>query len=132
MYLTKEQILEQSGLPEEDVSVPEWGGVVRVRGLSGDELDEYQASNITRANGKAQPLIRGMRARLVVRCVVDERGQRLFTEKDVGELGRISGAALDRVFNAAQRLSALNDSEELVKNSESAPTDDFSSGSLSS
>ena len=40
---------------------------------------------------------------------MDEKGDRLFTDKDVAQLGAKSAAALDRVFRAAQKLNALGD-----------------------
>jgi hypothetical protein len=45
----------------------------------------------------------------------------LFTDEDVAALGQRSAAALERVFDAASRLSGLSaeDMEELAKNSES-------------
>ena len=51
-------------------------------------------------------------------CVVDDAGERLFTDKDAAELGKKSAAALDRVFAVAQRLNGLSpsDVEELTKN----------------
>ena len=38
--LTREQILGLSDLPREEVRIPEWGGVVFVRALTGSERDQ--------------------------------------------------------------------------------------------
>jgi hypothetical protein len=43
-YLTRDAILQAPDLQGEDVAVPEWGGTVRVRGLSGAQRDAYEAS----------------------------------------------------------------------------------------
>ena len=58
------------------------------------------------------------RAKLAAACIVDEEGNRLFSEKDVAALGRKSAAALDRVATAAQRISAMSqeDVDELAGN----------------
>ncbi len=65
-----------------------------------------------------------IRAKLVALCVIHpETGERLFAPEDVDVLGRLSGAALARVFGVAARLGGLTDEdvEELEGNS-SAPT----------
>ena len=65
-----------------------------------------------------------MRARLVGLTVIDEGGQRLFTDDEVDLLGAKSGAALDRIFAIAQKLNGLSgaDVEELTKNSSGVPS----------
>ena len=65
-----------------------------------------------------------MRARLVGLTVIDDTGQRLFTDDEVDLLGAKSGAALDRVFAIAQKLNGLSgsDVEELSKNSSGVPS----------
>ena len=54
-----------------------------------------------------------------------ETGKRVFTDDDADALGAKSAKPMQRLFSVARRLSALSedDIEELVKNSESAPTD---------
>jgi len=117
--LTREAILQAQDLPYEDVAVPEWGGVVRVRALTGAERDRFEAS-IVEQRGKGGPRLntQNIRAKLVALTVVDEHGNRIFTDDDVEALGRKSAAALNRVFEVAQRLSGLTqaDMEELEKN----------------
>ena len=68
------------------------------------------------------PDVANMRAKLVARSVVGDDGEPVFTQNDVAALGELSAAALDRVFEAASRLSGLNekDLEEMGKASESA------------
>ena len=128
-YLSREQILKVDDLQFEDVEVPEWGGVVRVRGLTGTERDAFEESIIDQRGKKTRVVMANLRAKLVAQSIVDEDGRRLFSERDVGALGEKSAAALQRVFNAAQRLSGISDEdvEELVKNS----SDGQSDGSIS-
>ena len=129
MYLTRDQILAAEDLPAEDVDVPEWGGVVRVRGLNGTERDAFEASVVEQRGKKTRVDMANFRAKLSAKCLVDADGQRLFSERDVGLLGRKSAAALQRVFEVAQRLSGLSneDVEELVENFEIAQSDDSGS-----
>lgn len=126
-YLTRDAILGARDLPTEDVEVPEWGGTVRVRGLTGTERDAFEQS-IARRKGKNVELnLRNVRAKLVALSVVDEQGNRIFSEADVDALGQKSAAALDRIFRVAQRLSGLTDEdvEELTGNSLSIPSAGF-------
>ncbi len=117
-YLTREGILNATDLTLEPVEVPEWGGNVLVRGLTGAERDAYEASIVKQVGNKARMDMENMRAKLVALCLVDENGKRLFTQADAEALGKKSGAALQRVFAAAQRLSGLagEDLEEAAKN----------------
>lgn len=117
-YLSRDDILMASDLQEEDVDVPEWGGTVRVRGLSGAERDRFESSVVEMHGKKVVVKSENMRAKLVALCVVDESGGRVFSDRDVEALGQKSASALQRVFEAAQRLSGLTeaDVEELEKN----------------
>lgn len=118
MALSRDAILQANDLPRETVPVPEWGGDVIVRGLTGTERDAYEAETF-RLNGTAVTTdLTNMRARLVARTLIDEQGNRLFNDGEVMLLGRKSAVALQRVFEAAQRLSGLtaSDVEELRGN----------------
>ena len=131
--LTKSAILAADDLKNEDVDVPEWGGTVRVRAFSGRERDAFEAS-LVRGDGKDRKVdLTNMRARLVALTVVDESGQKVFTQDDVDLLGAKSGSALDRVFSVAQKLNGLSgaDVEELTKNSSGARSADSISDSPS-
>ena len=122
--LSKTAILTANDLQTEDVEVPEWGGAVRVRSFTGRERDAFEASMV-RGEGRDRKVdLTNMRARLVGLTVIDETGQRLFTDDEVDLLGAKSGAALDRVFAVAQKLNGLSgaDVEELSKHSSGVPS----------
>ena len=122
--LSKTAILAAQDLQTEDVEVPEWGGAVRVRSFTGRERDAFESSMV-RGDGRDRKVdLTNMRARLVGLTVIDETGQRLFTDEEADLLGAKSGAALDRVFAIAQKLNGLSgaDVEELSKNSSGVPS----------
>jgi len=127
--LSRDQILGASDLTYEVVSVPEWGGSVRVRTLTGTERDQFEASITTRKGKSVEMNLKNLRSRLVALCCVDVDGTRLFTSFDVDALGDKSGSALDRVYTVAAKLAGITekDAEELAKNSES----DLNEGSTS-
>jgi hypothetical protein len=113
--LTRDQILTAVDTATEDIDVPEWGGVVRVKALTGTERDAFEGSLI---GARGQTKLDNVRAKLVAMSVVDEDGAKLFSVGDITILGGKSAAALDRVFTVAQRLSKLTeaDIEDLQKN----------------
>jgi len=117
-FLGRDSILNAPDLTTEDVEVPEWGGWVRVRALSGKERDIFEAS-VTGTHKKNKRMnLDNVRARLVQMTIVGEDGQPLFKRSDIEALGKKSAAALDRVFEVATRLSGISeaDVDELTEN----------------
>jgi hypothetical protein len=121
--LTRDEILNADDRKLEEVHVPEWGGSVMVRTLSGKERDEYESGIVSVKDGKSVQNYENIRARLVALCVVDDKGTRLFNKSDVTALGNKSVAALQRVFNKCQELNAISDDdvEELVEDFSNGP-----------
>ncbi|MEW6048250.1 MAG: hypothetical protein AB1609_17535 [Bacillota bacterium] len=116
--LTRDEILKVQDLPVEEIEVKEWGGFLRVRGLTGAERDAFEQSVVETRGRNTRMNLKNIRAKLVAMTVVDEHGNRLFTDEDAELLGRKSATALNRVFEVAQRLSGLTpaDVEELAGN----------------
>jgi hypothetical protein len=119
--LNRDAILAADDQQTVDIDVPEWGGQVRIRSLSGSERDHYLASLYTmKPNGQggmevASVNVQGSAARLVSLVTIDDTGGRLFSEADVLALDAKNGVALDRVFKAASKLSRLNQTIDQVK-----------------
>lgn len=107
--LSRASILSADDLPIEDVEVPEWGGTVRVRGLSSAERDAWEESLMgpEDAEGKRKQTYENIRAKLIARSAIDEAGNRLFTDADVVALGKKGAAPLVRLYTVALRLSRL-------------------------
>ncbi|GAA1015902.1 hypothetical protein Aple_010770 [Acrocarpospora pleiomorpha] len=110
--LTAGQIMATDDRAYEDVPVPEWGGTVRVRSLTGTERDRFEQSLVGKNN---QLRNENFRAKLAQLTLVDELGQLLFSKDQISALGRKSSAALARVVEVASKLSGLSedDLEEL-------------------
>ena len=127
LLLTRDAILQAQDLQYEDVDVPEWGGTVRVRTLTGRERDAFEQSVVEQKGKNTKTNLRNIRAKLVALTVIDGEGKRMFNTSDIELLGEKSANALDRLFDAARRLSGLRDEdvEELAKNSDSDQSDDF-------
>jgi len=131
--LSKDQILQADHKKFEDVEVKEWGGTVRLQELSASDRDQWESESFLiaadGASAKFNP--KHARARLVVRCLVDEKGRRMFTDDEVAAIGSLSAASVQKLFNKARKLNAISESDikELEGNSGAGPSDGGSSTS---
>lgn len=127
--LTRDAILAAQDIQTEEVQVPEWRGSVMVRGMTGTERDAFEASVLTGKGRNRDVNLKNFRARLIVKSVVNGKGERMFTRADIDALGQKSAAAIARVFDVATRLSGMSDEdvEELTKNSEDGQSEDSTS-----
>ena len=98
--LTKEQILGADDLGSEIVAVPEWGGDVRVVGLTGAGRDRIEAQLVDDKGNRRPGALETWKLKIVVSSIVDEGGERLFSEAELSELSQKSAAALNRVADA--------------------------------
>jgi len=105
----------------EKVDVPEWGGEVYVKSLSGSQRDEWE-NGIVVSGGKMD--VRGVMVRLVIMTACDETGKPVFKRGDETWLNEKSSKALTRLADKARELAGLTqkDIEVLAKNSETDPS----------
>lgn len=127
--LGRDAILNADDRKTKVVPVPEWGGEVLIRSLSGKERDEFEASLVEQKGNKQKQNVANFRARLLSLCIVNEKMERLFIPADIPALGNKSVAALQRVFNACNELNGLSeqDVEELTQDFETAAPEDSTS-----
>jgi len=109
--LSRDAVLAATSVPIETVKVPELGGEVRVRGMTGTERDAFEASCVQGRGRKRDFNMQNLRAKMVAYCCVDDDGRRLFTDQDLDRLGAIRADVLDRLFGVAQRLSGMRDED---------------------
>jgi hypothetical protein len=117
------------------VDVPEWGGSVYVKALTSKERDAFEDENSVAKTVKGRQTfeinVKNIRARLLVRALVDENGAPLFPDRQEGAeiLGNLNAAGANRVWDVAREMSGLTqeDVEELAGKSETTPDDDSSS-----
>ena len=127
--LTREEIFQKKDIQTETVNIPQWGGDVLVRGLTGKERDDFEQSIIVTKGKKEQVDRSNARAKLCALSCVDEEGNLLFKSNDIEALGKKSAGALDKIYEVASRLSGLSDTDmdDLVGNSESDQSDNSTS-----
>jgi hypothetical protein len=126
MVLTAEQIKAAAKLIIESVDVPEWGGTVLVKMLSGKEKTAfYVAQSIARKANNDEP-IENYQARFCVAVLCDEEGNRLYQDDQADELGDLpsSGVIIERIYDKARKLNCMftEAEEEQLKNSAPIPS----------
>lgn len=118
MPLSREEILAKRR-PPKPVNVPLWGGEVYLKYLSGVEFAAWEAW-LQDQKEKADTVSPYARANLVVRCVCDESGARLFTDDDAKALGEAEGggAVLDYLWDLCAPMNGIGRAatEEIAKN----------------
>jgi hypothetical protein len=115
--LSAEQILKANDQADiKKIDVPEWGGFVYVRIMSGKERDRWE---LLVSKSVDKPQTANIRASLCAMTICDEKGKRVFTDNQIESLGAKSSTALDRVFSVSKTINRLSDDdlEELEKNS---------------
>lgn len=120
--LSKDAILASHDLATEDVEVPEWGGTVRLRLLTGTERARVEDDVLEARNkGKEVALFK---LRVLALCLVDDAGNRLFTDAELGQLGKKSANVIESLFKRCQQANGLGGDavEEEEKNSASGAT----------
>lgn len=131
--LGKRQIDEVVDRKWEDVPVPEWGGEVRILELSSADRGYIEAGmTVAQQNGGAGLRVEALktyRERLVAYALVDENFERLYSNKEVAELGKKSGKVIQRLADKAQQLSGMGKHavKEAEGNSDAAPSGDSAS-----
>lgn len=127
-FLNKQDILAASDLKREEVDVPEWGGKVLVTSFSADAKDavEFRILDLMKKGTV------GMRAAYVALALIDEHGQRLFSDEEIPMLGTKFAGAVDRVYEVVSRINKISeqDLKDLEKNSAAVPGDGSHSASV--
>lgn len=122
MALSKAAILGVTDFKIEKVAVPEWGGDVYMRTITGLERDLFEDSY-------SEKKMRAFRVRFLVLTLCDEKGERLFSDEEIDVLGKKSSAVINRLFEKAWELNAFtNNAVETLGNGSAS---DQSGGSIS-
>ena len=119
--LTKEQILAAEDLDFEEVEIKEWGGKVRLRCMTGTERDAFESAIYKIKGDKVEANRENFRSELLSRVLCNKDNKLLFNPREVKALGGKSGRVIDRLFDIAQKINGIgqSDIEEMTKNSES-------------
>ena len=105
-FLSKSQILAADDQRFDSVSCPEWGGDVRVRGLTA-----YEQSYIAKLVGDEKK--NEVTLKVVQFGCVDEEGEKMFTADDMAVLKTKSYAVIERLGKRILELTGLGDQDEI-------------------
>jgi hypothetical protein len=101
MALNKKAILAaKDSKIEGPIQVPEWGGDVYIRTISGSERDAFEDSY-------AEQKMKAFRVRFLVLTLCDDSGERLFEDKEADDLGKKSSVVINRLFDKAWQHNAF-------------------------
>lgn len=124
MALSKKAILAAKDTKlKGPVAVPEWGGDVYFRTISGLERDQFE-------DAYSEQKMRAFRARFLVLTISDENGERLFADNEIEALGQKSSVVINRLFDEAWQHNAFT--QEAVDALGEGSSPDQSEGSTSS
>lgn len=132
VFMSGAALLDLDDLSTAKVVVPEWTQAARkagkigpedevavyVRTMKAAERDAFETSMFEGRGSSRRQNLDNLRARLVAKTAVDKDGNPLWKAEQVKRLGEKNAAAIDRIFDAAQRLNGMSSSdvEEMVKN----------------
>lgn len=113
--LNRKQILS-SKLKTQTLQIPEWGGSVLIQEPTALERAEFELLSSKAATD--DEVIRKIRGYCAAKCIVDEKGDRMFTDEDIEALNEKSANALDRVIDVYREMSLIenDDIEAAAKN----------------
>jgi hypothetical protein len=118
--LGRDAILAAEDLPSDDVEVPQWGGKVRVRSMSGAQRLVYERSCEKLRRKGAFDVDGSMKviALLVIHTAIGGDGKPLFEEQDLKRLLDKNFDAVGIVFEKAALLNGMRkkDVEDLAGN----------------
>jgi hypothetical protein len=120
--LDKAAILAASDVKLEMVAVPEWGGEVYIKTLSGTERDLFE-------DAYSQDKMKNFRSRFLTLTLCGKDGERLFADGEVETVGKKSATVINRLFEKAWAFNAFRneDVEAMGKDSPSDQSEDSTS-----
>jgi len=109
--LKRTAILEAKDLPFEDVDVPEWGGTVRIAGMTGEAATAFSDEMVEMdSRGQVKSVkMENFMAKMLAMTIVDDDFKAVFSKEDIEALGKKSAAVLKRLSEVAMRLSGLGE-----------------------
>lgn len=123
MALDRKSILAADDVRKEKIAVPEWGGDVFLRVLTGTDRDRFEESY-------SEQKMKAFRIRFLLLALCDEDGTRLFGDDEGDILGNKSSVVINRLFEAGWKLNAFTQEavDALGEDSQPDQSDDSTSG----
>jgi len=108
----REQLLAVDDLPRTPIRA--WGKDLFLRPMTGPDRDSWEAKCLEGVN--AERLATLDKANILVRCLVDAGGRRIFRDEDAAPLSLKNAKEIQRIYEAADGV-VFRPFEEVQKNS---------------
>lgn len=112
-----EHIANVQDIQERLVGVPEWGVKILVKGITAAERNEILQNAMKGAKDGQPNMVMVYPDLIIASCFHPQTGKKLFSQAHRGMLNSKSGAAMDRLTNAINELSAFGggDSQDIAR-----------------
>lgn len=107
-FLTKEDILSKNDVTFLEMEVPQWGGTIRFRSLTGDEAIDF-GKRLDDMDAKQEAVID-----LFAISAVDDNGDRLFEPRDIRQLRKKSWAVYLKAQNKLLEFNGYTDKSKVA------------------
>lgn len=108
--LSKVEILNANDSKTIEVDVPEWGGSVLLRPMTGCDREAYESGLQSRFKGTGDDKKINhlkLRVEVLAMVMVDADGNKLFTKDDLERLNQKSASAIVRLFDIVVKENGL-------------------------
>ncbi len=112
--LRKEDLIKNPCLPYIDIECKHIGGTFRVQAMRAGTRDVFE-QRIGKLSELESGVKTNLRAVFLIHCIVDKEGQLIFGLDDLELLSSQHSADIDMLFDAAQRINGMTDSEAELK-----------------
>jgi len=113
--LTFAQIIEADDIEMRRVPVPEWGGAIYMKSMTGQDRDNYiglvQARMVGSGDDRKISDYSGLSSHLLQKCMAKKDGSPLFSPAQVRDLQKKNSGVLNRLQTIAQEMNGLTDEE---------------------
>lgn len=127
-YFTRDAFLASASRKYSELRLA--GGIIRLREMTGEERDEWEASNVETKKGQQKLNATNFRARLIQRCVVNEDNELMFAKIDIPQIGKLGASVVQEIFMACTELNGITkeDVEEQAGDFDNGPSELSTSG----
>lgn len=131
-FFSKDAILKRCAVTFKEVEVPELEAKIRVKVLSAKDVSTFQAQFMDEDPKRKKEAAIHFKHRYVGRCLCDDSGNLLFTEKEAEQLGDMPARDIEFLFAACSKVNPMGGEPEVekeVKNSETTSEEGSSTDS---
>lgn len=131
-FFSKDAFLKRCEATFKEVEVPKLNAKIRVKVLSAKDVSTFQAQFMDDDPRRKKEAAINFKHSYVGRCLCDESGKLLFSEKEADRLGDMPARDIEYLFEACSKVNPMGAEPEVekeVKNSETTTEEGSSTDS---